>query len=109
MKLIVAIIQEKDEKRLSQAFLDNDIRATKLSSTGGFLRAGNATFLIGIEDDAVEAVLDVIRKSSQTREQFVSTSGNLDIGMDLTSAMQVKVKVGGAIVFVLPVDSFYKF
>lgn len=109
MKLIVAIIQEKDEKKLSQAFLDNDIRATKLSSTGGFLRAGNVTYLIGIEEEKVEDVLDVIRISSQTREQFVSSSGNLDIGMDLTSSMQVKVKVGGAIVFVLPVDSYYKF
>lgn len=92
MKLIVAIIQEKDEKKLSQAFLDNDIRATKLSSTGGFLRAGNVTYLIGIEEEKVEDVLDVIRISSQTREQFVSSSGNLDIGMDLTSSMQVKVK-----------------
>ena len=41
MKLIIAIIQDKDSNRLSNEFVDSGIRATKSSTTGGFLRAGN--------------------------------------------------------------------
>lgn len=44
MKLVVTIVQDKDSNRLSNAFIESDIRATKLSSTGGFLRSGNTTF-----------------------------------------------------------------
>ena len=47
MKLIMAIVQDKDSNRLANEFIDANIRATKLSSTGGFLKAGNSTFIIG--------------------------------------------------------------
>lgn len=66
MKLVVTIVQDKDSNRLSNAFIESDIRATKLSSTGGFLRSGNTTFLIGIEDERVEEVLGIIKEVSKT-------------------------------------------
>ena len=50
MKLIVAVVQDQDSNRLSTALTKNDFRATKLASTGGFLRSGNTTFLIGTDD-----------------------------------------------------------
>ena len=68
MKLVVTIVQDKDSNRLSNAFIESDIRATKLSSTGGFLRSGNTTFLIGIEDDRVEEVLGIIKEVSKKRD-----------------------------------------
>ena len=57
MKIILAIIQDKDSNRLSNELIDANIRATKLSSTGGFLKAGNSTFIVGIEDERVEEAL----------------------------------------------------
>ncbi|MGO3381231.1 MAG: cyclic-di-AMP receptor, partial [Loigolactobacillus coryniformis] len=48
MKMIFAIVQDKDSNRLSAEFVDANIQATKLSTTGGFLKAGNTTFIIGI-------------------------------------------------------------
>lgn len=54
MKIILAIVQDKDSNRLANEFIDANIRATKLSSTGGFLKAGNSTFIIGIDDERVE-------------------------------------------------------
>ena len=50
MKMIIAIVQSKDSNRLRKAFAKNHIQMTQLSTTGGFLREGNATFLIGIEE-----------------------------------------------------------
>lgn len=61
MKLIVAIIQDKDSNRLSSALVKANFRATKLASTGGFLKAGNTTFMIGVDDGQVESVMNVIR------------------------------------------------
>ena len=54
MKIILAIVQDKDSNRLANEFIDANIRATKLSSTGGFLKAGNSTFIIGIDDERVD-------------------------------------------------------
>lgn len=81
MKIILAIIQDKDSNRLSNELIDANIRATKLSSTGGFLKAGNSTFIVGIEDDRVEEALKS-SKTCESRKQFVSTPVTLDISMD---------------------------
>ncbi|HQZ20617.1 MAG TPA: cyclic-di-AMP receptor, partial [Trichococcus flocculiformis] len=59
MKLIMAIIQDKDSAILSDELVEANVRATKLPSTGGFLRAGNTTFMIGVEDERVDEVLRI--------------------------------------------------
>lgn len=109
MKLIIAIVQDKDAIRLSNQFIDDDVRATRLSSTGGFLKSGNTTFMIGIEDERVEEVLSVIREASHTRQQFMTPPVNLDAQLDSTSSYPVEVQVGGATVFVVPVEQFHQF
>ena len=67
MKLIIAIVQDKDSHLLSDEFANANIRATRLSTTGGFLRAGNTTFLVGIEEERVEEVLSIIRENCESR------------------------------------------
>lgn len=109
MKLIMAIVQDKDSNRLANEFIDANIRATKLSSTGGFLKAGNSTFIIGIEDDRVQDALELIKKTCQSRKQYVSTPMSLDISLDGHVPYPVEVEVGGATVFVLPVDGFHQY
>lgn len=107
MKMIVAIVQAKDSSRLRKAFTAVSIQVTQLSTTGGFLREGNATFLIGIQDDRVQDVLNVIKKNAKSREQYITSQMHMDV--EGGSAFPVNVKVGGATVFVLPVDDFIKF
>lgn len=109
MKIVLAIVQDKDSNRLANEFIDAGIRATKLSSTGGFLKAGNSTFVIGIEDERVEEALELIKKTCQSRKQYVSTPVTLDITMDGQVPFPVEVEVGGATVFILPVEGFYQF
>ncbi|MFC3750600.1 MULTISPECIES: cyclic-di-AMP receptor [Bacillales] len=106
MKLIVAIIQDKDSNRLSSELVKANFRATKLASTGGFLRAGNTTFMIGVEDVQVESVLSVIRNSCKVREQLVTPVTPMSGTTDSYLPLPVEVQVGGATVFVLPVDRF---
>ena len=54
MKLVIAIVQDKDSDQLSNQFIEHDVRATKLASSGSFLRSGNSTFLIGIDDQRID-------------------------------------------------------
>lgn len=63
MKLIIAIIQDKFVNSLVRNFLDESIKITKLSSTGGFLKSGNSTFLIGVNEDEIERAKEIIKKS----------------------------------------------
>lgn len=109
MKLIIAIVQDKDSHLLSDEFAQANIRATRLSTTGGFLRAGNTTFLVGIEDERTEEVLSIIRENCESREQLTPPPIHLEASLDAGMALPVPIRVGGATVFVLPVDEFYRF
>ncbi|OAB42755.1 cyclic-di-AMP receptor [Paenibacillus glacialis] len=109
MKLIIAIVQDKDSNRLSGELVKANFRATKLASTGGFLRAGNTTFMIGIDDDQVEAVMSVINKSCKVREQLVTPITPMSGTTDSYLPLPVEVQVGGATVFVMPVERFEHF
>ncbi|MFB4260562.1 hypothetical protein CHH59_16515 [Shouchella clausii] len=109
MKLIIAVVQDKDSTRLSDGLVKADFRATKLSSTGGFLKAGNTTFLIGVDDDNVEDVMAIIQKNCRSREQVVAPISPMGGNADSYVPYPVEVQVGGATVFVLPVDQFEQF
>lgn len=109
MKLILAIVQDKDSNRLANRFIDSSIRATKLSTTGGFLKAGNATFIIGIEDGRVEDAIEIIKDVCKSRDQYISSPVSLDVSVDSNLSYPIEVQVGGATVFILPVEGFYHF
>ncbi|MDI3256736.1 MAG: cyclic-di-AMP receptor [Kyrpidia sp.] len=108
MRLVIAVVQDKDSGRLAAELVKRGYRATKLASTGGFLKAGNTTFLIGVENDQVDNVVDCIRHSCRAREQVVTPFapvGNVEAVMPAPIAVQV----GGATVFVLDVEHFEHF
>ncbi|MBM7580627.1 cyclic-di-AMP receptor [Jeotgalibacillus terrae] len=109
MKLVVAIVQDQDSSRLSTALMKNNFRATKLASTGGFLKSGNTTFMIGTEDARVDKVLEVINDSCRSREQMVAPVSPMGGNADSYIPYPVEVEVGGATVFVLPIEQFHQF
>lgn len=109
MKLIIAVVQDKDANRLSTALVKADFRATKLASTGGFLKAGNSTFLIGVEDDQVDQVLEIIKANCKSREQLIAPVSPLGGNADSYVPYPVEIQVGGATVFVMPVERFAQF
>jgi uncharacterized protein YaaQ len=109
MKLVVAIVQDKDSNRLSNALVKEGFRATKLASTGGFLKAGNTTFMIGIEDERIQEVMLVIKANCKVRDQLVTPVSPLGGTTDSYIPFPVEVQVGGAAVFVVPVEQFEHF
>ncbi len=65
-KLIIAVVQNEDADDVVDALLEDEFRATRLASTGGFLRRGNTTLMIGADEDQVDRVLDLIRQHARS-------------------------------------------
>ncbi len=107
MKLVVAIINNDDANAVMSNLTKNGYQATKLSTSGGFLRAGNITLLIGVEDKKVDEVVDLIGECSSQRKKITPVN-NTYIGDSMLSSMPIEVTVGGATIFVLDVEQFYK-
>ena len=107
MKMITAIVNKKDTLKVCQALTNNGIEFTRLATTGGFLRAGNTTLLIGIDDDRLDITLSLIRKNCARRMEKITTPTSVETTMHYTSHVS-EVMVGGAIVFVNDVTYFEK-
>ncbi len=106
MKLVLAIVSGDDSLKVSRALTKGGFFVTKLATTGGFLMAGNTTFLIGTQDDKVDDVLAIIHDNSKTRKQMVSSTASYGVGM--IAASPIEVLVGGATVFVMDIERFEK-
>ena len=108
MTLIIAIVQDEDASRLISQLMNDGFGVTKLATTGGFLRAGNTTLLVGVDDDRFQAAMDVIEKVCKSRKQIAPSPASM-VGMPGSyTPYPIEVVVGGATIFVLTVDQFIK-
>lgn len=108
MKLVISIVSEKDAHSLLDQLIQKGYRATKLASAGGFLREGNATLLIGVEEGEVEAVLGIISEICQSRQQIVAPISSMPGPAESYMPFPIEVTVGGATIFVLEVEKSLK-
>lgn len=110
MKLVLAIVQDDDAIDLIEELTDKDYRVTKLATTGGFLKSGNTTLMIGVEEKEVKKLINVIEDVCKRRKEMVPTSTPNTIGTNsgMYVPYPIEVEVGGATIFVLDVDQFYK-
>ena len=106
MKLIIAIMSNDDSPAVSSALTKENYSVTRLATTGGFLRAGNTTLLVGCEDDRVDHAIEVIGEYGRRRTEIVPSTASYDIGR--YASFPVEVQVGGATIFVVDVEKFIK-
>ncbi len=106
MKLLIAVINSDDAHIVLDEITKVGFYATKLSTSGGFLRAGNLTLLMGVDDDRVDELLEILRTNCRKREELTPIVPTYSSGM--VNAIPVKITVGGATVFVLDVEQFHK-
>src|SRR5262245_41829845 len=106
VKLVVSIVHNEDAGALVDALLEKEFRATRLHSSGGFLRQSNTTVLVGAEDDQVDDVIEIVRESCTSRTQIVNPMPPIMEPGEFFMPYPLEVEVGGATVFVLPVERF---
>ena len=106
-KLVIVITDDDEANTLIEKLVERGYPATKVSSTGGFLRKGSATILSGIEAEDVDLVLAIIRTECRARTEYIPAQATPFPDTALPRE-PIPVRVGGAIVFVLPVERFLK-
>jgi len=109
MKLIIAIVQDEDSSRLVSALMNEGYGVTKLATTGGFLRSGNTTLLVGVDDAKFDGAMAVIEKICKSRKQIATTPSPINGATGVHMPYPIEVMVGGATVFVMNVEQFVKF
>jgi uncharacterized protein YaaQ len=61
MKMIIVIVQDNDADTLTRAFTAGNFRVTRIASTGGFMRSGVVSMLLGVDDEQVDEAIQVVR------------------------------------------------
>ena len=107
MKLIFAVLHASDVEACADALSARGFVSTRFATQGGFLDTSNFTLMIGVGDDQVGEVLDILRRRAQHRTEMLAARTQ---GGDLSAilAPPVDVEVGGATVFVVPLDRLEK-
>jgi uncharacterized protein YaaQ len=106
VKLVVAIVHNEDAGALVDALLEREHRATRLHSSGGFLKQSNATIVVGVDDPKVDEVIGIVRENCTSRTQIVNPMPPIMEPGEFFMPYPLEVEVGGATVFVLPVERF---
>jgi len=101
MKLIFAVVHDQDIDALFRALASAGYRATRIASTGGYLRAANATVFIGVEDDQVAQCKAIIDQTCQRRVYRMPVDMT-----DIDQGSISPVQRGGGVLFVMPVSRF---
>src|ERR1700731_2783899 len=109
MKLVITVVHDRDKNRITEALLRNGFKFTKIGSTGGFLREGNVTLLIGVDGKDTARLMEAISHSCKTREQFINVLPPDAAPVGTFMPSPVKVLVGGAVCFVMDVERFERF
>ncbi|MBE6837715.1 MAG: transcriptional regulator [Ruminococcus sp.] len=106
MKLIYAIVNNDDSHQVMDAITESGFQATKLASTGGFLKAGNTTFILAVDDCKVDKVIEVIRAHSKKRTQMLPATPS--IRTSSFASFPAEISIGGATIIVTDIDRFEK-
>ena len=102
MKLVVAVVQAEDASGVTSQLVNRGFRSTRIKTVGGFLREANATLLVGVEDEDVQAVLDTIGEACTGRRERIAQSAGAGVRLPWTQP----VEAGGATMMVLNVVRF---
>jgi len=108
MKLVIAIVHDDDVQPLLEDLTGSEFRVTKLATTGGFLRSGNTTLLIGVDDEKLDLVIDIIKSNCESRQQITTSPAPVSGAAGVFVPYPIEVKVGGATVFVVDIEKYIK-
>jgi uncharacterized protein YaaQ len=102
MKMVMAIVPRDESPRVLDALIAAGFTATVGDCRGGVLRQAYQSLFIGVREEALEDVLSIVRGSCQSRLALENVTSPDIFGQP----QQSEATVGGAVIFVWPVDHF---
>ena len=111
MKLVMAIISRSDEKTVTAELMKGGFYVTKLAGTGGFLRSGTSALISAVNNERVNSALEIIRTTSKSHKYDITklTAATRQIAAAQDFFDKGEIVVGGATVFVMNIENFYKY
>ncbi len=109
MKLVISIVHNRDKGKITDELVNAGFKFTVIGSSGGFLREGNTTFLLGVEDDQIGQLQSLLADKCSSREQMVNVTPYEAAPAGAFIPGPVKIPVGGAVMFVLNVEQYHRF
>jgi uncharacterized protein YaaQ len=107
MKLVIAVIHDQDADPLFRSLAAAGMRATRIGSSGGYLRNANATVFVGVEDEQLRECIGIIERTCRRRLHRVSPDTVPEYA-DLELESIAPVQQGGGVFFVMPVERFVR-
>ncbi|MFW6306597.1 MAG: cyclic-di-AMP receptor [Bacillota bacterium] len=107
-KMVIAVVHDHDAHDLLEAVTKKGFKATKMASTGGFLREGNTTFMIGTDEEHVEELLEIIKENCESRKKTIAPMSPVANTMESYYSFPMEVQIGGATIFIIDVEQFMK-
>ncbi|HWV25417.1 MAG TPA: cyclic-di-AMP receptor [Thermomicrobiales bacterium] len=108
MKLVIVVVQGTDAEALLRAVMERGFRATQINSSGGFLRESNVTLLIGVQEEYVPEIQELVRQNCHSRTRFINPLMPIVEPGEYYIPNPVEVLVGGATVFVVPIERYVR-
>jgi len=108
VKMIIAVVHDHDAADLLEALTTAGFQTTKMASTGGFLREGNTTFMIGSDEEHIDEVVEIIRENCKSRKKTVAPMSPVANSLEGYYSFPMEIKIGGATVFIIDVEKFLK-
>ena len=108
-KLVLAVLQGSDSDNTIRNLNERGFMVTVLSSTGGFLKKKSTTVMIGVEEDRLDEALKIVHERCKTKKQMTIANQPYTSTPEGYIPYPIEVTAGGATVFVIDVEQFYKF
>jgi uncharacterized protein YaaQ len=102
--MLLAVVQAKDVDACADALTAAGFVCTRFATQGGFLDTENCTLMLGVEDGQVDEVLEILRRRAKRRVEVLENALPLSGTLAPVMAPPLDVEIGGATVFVLPLD-----
>lgn len=100
MKLVIAVVSDTYAPGLVEKLINKGVAVTRLASSGGFLRRGNSTLLIGVEDDEVQVVIQTVKDFTEKKKLE---------RLEDTNSKKKDINEGLATIFILPIEKILHF
>ncbi|MFZ5944521.1 MAG: cyclic-di-AMP receptor [Bacillota bacterium] len=108
MKLVITVLQDSDAPALLEKLVEHGFRATKLASTGGFLKKGNTTIFAGVENERVDEIINLVKEKCCMSQQVLTPVTTTGGPMESYLPHLIDVPSGGANIFVIDVEQYIK-
>ncbi len=108
MKMVVAVVHDHDAPDLMDNLTNANFQVTRMASTGGFLREGNTTFMIGTDRESLDKLMEIIEETCKSRKKTVAPMSPVANSLESYYSFPMEVEIGGATVFILDVEKFIK-